>query len=222
MTHLCQNTLHLGYDLPAAPRGYCLLGQIIFNDILRIQNCIQSLGQTPHELKQGLLELLDEEKAALPYHSWSSQETVLRRLKRYLQLASLQHSFSGDTAPLTSLKHYVESLERQIRDIYFTSHEECSTKVCKEKTQRLATTSINIARHYSAWITSFNEDENIVLFLIQKKDEIVQCFSHEFFEEMVYGGFGTPGEIGDMLLQKFNARGFTNLLPSLRNLLASL
>lgn len=222
MTHLQQNTLLLGYDLPAAPHGFCFMGQVIFNDILRIQSCIRKLEPDIYALKNGLLHLLDEEKSTLPYHSWRSQETLLRRLKRYVQLASIQNSTLEANPPLTSLKHYIESLERQIRDIYFVNTEECTSKICKEKIQRLETTTLNIARHYAAWITTHNEDENIILFLIQKKDEITQCFSRDFFEEMVFGGFGTPGELGEILLEKFKARGFINLLPSLRNLLASL
>lgn len=214
--------LNLGYDLPAAPHGFCLIGQLILNDILRIQSCIKDLEPSLESMRYALLQLADEDKSVHPYHSWSSQESVLKRLKRYLQLAAIYITPDEGNAPLTSLRHYVESIERQIRDFFFTSEADGSPKACKEKIQRLTTTSLNIARHYSLWIRTFDEDEHLLLYLIQKKQDIVDNFSHAFFEELVIGGFGTPGEISDLLLQKFNARGFTNLLPSIRNLLASL
>ncbi len=217
-----KDILALGYDLPVSPKGAYLLPQIILSDLISIRKTILILqaANTQGDMQNILEQLIEKENVTPPHCSWSCRESILSRLKRYLLLASSKAIPCKESkAPLVSFQHYTESMKRQACDLYYALQGEFTQRQTRERISRLVSTSESCGRYYSAWIQFFKDNENILLYLLKKKKELEESFGHAFYEELVCGGFGTPGEISEFLLTRLHARGFDHYLPTVRKLL---
>lgn len=217
----------LGYDLPAAPYGISLLAQLILNELIKIRKKVLQLQniafsvQHQEGIKNNLImtlnDLIEQRNTPSPQYSWSSQQSILSRLKRYLELSSLQ---KDDTAPLTSLRHYTENVERQTRQLFFALEGEAPFRQLRENIHRLASASESCIRHFSGWIKSSN-NENLLLYLLQKREELITCFGEASYNELICEGFGSPNEMAEFLFAQFKARGFDNFSATLQSLLSA-
>ncbi len=213
-------SLSLGYDLPASPHGFRLIAQLVLSDLLLVQKTVLEMLKEPDRAPGKIKVLIDDELGSI--FSWSFKESVLRRIKRYLLLANLNSTSNEDSAPLISLRHYVESVERQTRDLRFAFLGQIHQRQCHEKMQRLASTVENCAHHFTDWVRSFNKNENVLLFILQKRGDIITCFGEHYFDDLVERGFGSIGKISELLLTNFTQRGFNSLIPSLQKLISSM
>lgn len=211
-------SLNLGYDLPASPHGINLIAQLVLSDLLHVQKALLTMHKDRDKLTKALKELIEEGSS----FSWTFKESVLKRVKRYLLLASLQSSSHIANAPLISLRHYFESVERQAKDLHFALISLTPSRQYKEKIQRLNASVESCAHHYAEWIKSFSENENVLLFIIQKRNEIVECFGDGYFEELLTGSFGSIGQVSELLLTSYVNRGFNHIIPTLQKLISSL
>lgn len=215
-------SLSLGYDLPASPRGFNLIAPLVLADVLRVQKTILKMSESRDSVIACLKLLVDDEHGTPPCFSWSLKESIITRLKRYLLLASLQSNSNLVNAPLISLRHYFESVERQARDLNFALKDDCPNRLCKEKIQRLSSTVESCAHHYAAWLKAFEDDENVLLYVLQRREEIEECFGKHYFNELLSNTFGTTGEVSELLLTKYVQRGFNHFVPALQKLISTL
>jgi hypothetical protein len=74
---------------------------------------------------------------------------------------------------------------------------------------------VRIAKFLPAVISNHCENENVLFFLLRKKDDLKRIYGNNFIQKLMRKRFTHPSHITHLINQRYSARGFTHLLPKM-------
>lgn len=85
----------------------------------------------------------------------------------------------------------------------------------QRKVQTLLSTTDNMAHLFLVFLKQFNDDENVIFFLLRKKGVLFTIYGSEKTNKLLKG-LSKNQNLMHLLINRFKARGFDHLLPTIK------
>lgn len=85
-----------------------------------------------------------------------------------------------------------------------------------QKAVQTLLTRINLAtKHFLNGLKAFNNNENVIFFLMRKKDLLIKIYGFEQVNKL-FKSFSKKQSLSKLLIGRFKSRGFDHLLPTIK------
>jgi glutamine synthetase adenylyltransferase len=154
--------------------------------------------------------------------SWNFNEGLLSKLRTYCSLF-LQND-DTDEKELIAIQHYAEKIWH-----HYLQALDALQEVPQDRTQLLTSLDkASSAMHRFAKLIPrlayhFKHDENVILFLLKNHKILDRLYTNRFVIKLLTKMYPKGiKEVQHFLIEKYSARGFENLLPSIQAAVAEL
>jgi len=165
------------------------------------------------EIQEEAITELSKEVKALVFESdeWSMKEGPLRRLKKYAVRFN-------DTVRRAANKAFYASLQ-VLEELSFKEKREVLYPHLDQMQEGFAI----IAEEVPTLIAKFNENENVLYFLLKNRDELDEIYEPSFIRELCDEIFdGGVDEMAGYIVKKYRERGFGLHVPDIESRIAFL